>query len=75
MNEPCSLPVFLTSMVRLLFFFFFLVFLGPCPEHMEVSRLGVELELRLLATPNPYPLSEVRDRTHIFMGISGVHYL
>ena len=30
-------------------FFFFLVFLGPHPGHMEVPRLGVELELQLLA--------------------------
>ena len=28
-----------------LFFFFFFVFLGPYPRHMEVPRLGVELEL------------------------------
>ena len=27
------------------FLFFFLVFLGPHPWHMEISRLGVELEL------------------------------
>ena len=27
------------------FFFFFLVFLGPHPQHMEVPRLGVESEL------------------------------
>ena len=26
-------------------FFFFFVFLGPHPRHMEVSRLGVESEL------------------------------
>ena len=26
-------------------FFFFLVFLGPYPQHMEVPRLGVESEL------------------------------
>ena len=32
-----------------LFFFFFLVSLGPHPRHMEVPRLGIELELRLLA--------------------------
>ena len=30
-------------------FFFFLSFLGLHPWHMEVSRLGVELELQLLA--------------------------
>ena len=28
---------------------FFFVFLGPYPWHMEVSRLGAELELQLLA--------------------------
>ena len=31
------------------FDFIFLVFLGPHLKHMEVSRLGVELELQLLA--------------------------
>ena len=29
--------------------FFFFVFLGPHPRHMEVPRLGVESELQLLA--------------------------
>ena len=33
----------------ILFFFFFLSFLGPHPWHMEVPRLRVELELRLPA--------------------------
>ena len=33
---------------RVLFLFFF-VFLGPNPRHMEVPRLGVQLELWLLA--------------------------
>jgi len=32
-----------------IFFFFFLVFLGPHLWHMEVPRLGVESELQLLA--------------------------
>ena len=32
-----------------LFFFFFLVFLGPHPLHVKVPRLGVELDLELLA--------------------------
>ena len=27
------------------FFFFFPVFLGPLPQHMEIPRLGVDLEL------------------------------
>ena len=34
------------------FFYFFLVFLsflGPHPQHKEVPRLGVKLELQLLA--------------------------
>ena len=30
-------------------FFFFFVFLGPYPEHMEVPSLGVKLEVQLLA--------------------------
>ena len=32
-----------------LFLFLFFCFLGPCPWHMEVPTLGVELELHLLA--------------------------
>ena len=32
-----------------IFFFFFFVFLGLQPRHMEVPRLGVELELQLPA--------------------------
>ena len=31
------------------FFFLFVCFLGPHLRHMEISRLGVELELQLLA--------------------------
>ena len=34
-----------------LFFLFFFVFLGPHPQHMEVPRPGVELELQLQPTP------------------------
>ena len=30
--------------------FFFFVFLGPYPWHMDIPRLGVKLELQLLAT-------------------------
>ena len=47
----------------------FFSFLGPCPWHMEVPRLGVELELQLLAyttakaTAYLNPLSEARDGT------------
>ena len=32
-----------------LFLIFFFIFLGPHLRHMEVSRLGVRLELQLLA--------------------------
>jgi len=42
-----------------LFLFLFFVFLGSHPRHMEVPRLGVELELQLLtyttATAMPDP--------------------
>ena len=34
-----------TKQMKKLDFFFFLVFLGPHPQHMEVPRLGVESEL------------------------------
>ena len=47
--------------------FFFLGFLGLHPHHMKVSRLGVELELQLLAsaTATATPgLSRVLDRHH-----------
>ena len=48
-------------------FFFFLLFLGPLPRHMEVPRLGVESELQLLAyttaTAMPDP-SHVWDLHH-----------
>ena len=49
------------------FCFVFFVFLGPNLQHMEVPRLGVELELLLLAsarataTPDP---SHVCDLHH-----------
>ena len=32
-----------------LFFFLSFIFLGPLPQHMEVLRLGVKLELQLPA--------------------------
>ena len=31
------------------FFFFFFCFLGPLQQHMEIPRLGLQLELQLLA--------------------------
>ena len=35
------------------FFFFFFVLLGPCPQHTEVPRLGVDSELQLWPMPQP----------------------
>ena len=49
------------------FFFFFLsFFLGPHPQHREVPRPGVELEL--------HPLSGARDQARILMDTGQVHY-
>ena len=81
------------------FGFFFFCFLGPHLKHLEVPRVGVELELQLLpgaiatATRDqslifnlhhssqqcwiPNPLSSARsarDRTHILMDTSQIHY-
>ena len=36
-------------LVNYIFFFVFLLFLGPLPWHMGVPRLGVKLELQLPA--------------------------
>ena len=82
-----------------LYFFFFLFgfllllllfcFLGLHLKHMEVPRLGVELELQLLAyttataIPDPKcvqqcwilnPLREARDRTYILMNTSRISF-
>ena len=56
-------------------------FLGPHPWHMEVPRLGIDLELQLLAyttataTQDP-PLSEAKNRTHVLMDMdtSRIHF-
>ena len=39
----------LSLSLSLFFFFFFLCFLGLHPKHVEVPRLGVDLELQLPA--------------------------
>ena len=49
-NLPCVL------------FFYFLVFLGPYPQHMEVPRPGVETELQLSAYTTA---TATRDPSHI----------
>ena len=41
-------PLQILQIKSFFFFFFFFVsfvFLGPCPQHMDVPRLGVQLEL------------------------------
>ena len=43
---------------KVLIFFFFL---GPQPKHMEVPRLGVELELQLLA----YAIARANTRSEL----------
>ena len=50
------------SLSLFFFFFFFLPFLGPLPQHMEVPRLGVKLELQLLAYDTAH--SNARSLTH-----------
>jgi len=42
-----------TQLVNFSFFLFLFVFLGLHPWHMEVPRLGVKLELQLLACTTP----------------------
>ena len=72
------------------FNFYFLVFLGSHPQHMEVPRLQVESELQLpaytvaIAMPDPShicdlrrilnPLNKARDRTHILTDTGQVCY-
>ena len=77
------------------FFFFFYLFRAT-PWHMEIPRLGVNLELQLPAYTTATatqvlshicelhhslwqrwilnPLSGARNRTHIFMDTSGIHF-
>ena len=42
--------------------FFFFVFSGPCPQHMEVPRLGVNSELQL---PAYTTTTAMQDPSHI----------
>ena len=44
-----AIKIFTPVMIRLKFFFFFLVFLRPHLQPMELPKLGVELELQLPA--------------------------
>ena len=46
--------------------------------HHRHSNTGSELHLRptpqLTATPDPYPLNEARDQTHILMDTNWIHF-
>ena len=45
------------------FFSFLFVFLGPHPWHMEVPRLGVQLDLQL---PAYTTATETQDLSHVY---------
>ena len=47
----CSkqVQIYIKAIFQIFFFFFFFCFLGPCPWHMEVPRLGIKSELQLPA--------------------------
>ena len=57
----CIILAFLQSFSSIYLFFLF-CFLGPHPRHVEVPRLGVELELQLLAYATA---TAVRDLSHV----------
>ena len=50
------------SFLFICLFFFFFVFLGPHPKHMEVPRLGVEAELGCRPMPQPPQLGVLNPR-------------
>ena len=54
--------LYLICSTSVLFFFFCFCFLGPHLQHMEVPRLGVELELQPLAYTTA---TATRDPSHI----------
>ena len=74
--------MFPRNWVCFVLFYFIFALLSLHPWHMDIPRLGVELELQLLAyLPQPQPprqilnpLSEARDRTCILMDTSWVCY-
>ena len=51
-----------TSDIPFFFRFLFFFFLGPYPQHMEISSLGIETELQLLAY---FTATAVPDMSHI----------
>ena len=49
-----------------LFVYFFLVFLGPHSLHMEVPRLGVKLELQLLAYTKATAMQDLSHSCNLY---------
>ena len=69
------------TLLQVFIFNFYLFILGPHLQHMEVPRLGVELELyscRPIPQPQPHqilnPLSEARDRPCVLMDASQIRF-
>ena len=60
-GEACNLSWCSGKLANIFFFFFFL---GPHPRHVELPRLGVELELQLPAYPQPQDPSHVCNLHH-----------
>ena len=48
--------------LKMHFFFLSFVFLGPHPWHVDIPRLGVELELQMLAYATA---TEMQDLSHV----------
>ena len=63
-----------TNWGQRIFFFFFLVFLGPNPQHMEVSRLVAQSKMHHShSKARSLILSEAKDQTCVLMDTSQVH--
>ena len=62
--EVCESVSVCNKLICIIFFFFvFLSFLGPHPRHVEIPRLGVELELQL---PAYATATAMQDTSHIY---------
>ena len=66
-----ALPIYISiHLFHELSLFFFFGFLGPHLRQMEVPRLGVQLELQLLAhttaTATPVTATATQDLSHVF---------
>ena len=71
--SPATEDGFLFFLPSFLLSFFIFCLFRPNPRHMETLKLGVTSP-QLMVTPDPNPLSEAKDQSHIFMDASQVHY-